>query len=199
MDLFGPTNVMCMGKKSYCLVITDNYTRFSWVYFLRTKNETAEILKSFILRVENQSNQKVKTIRCDQGTEFKNQTLNCFCKSKGIQRQYGAPRTSQQNGLVQPAMFKIEFSLSNLSTKNLMNCGSIEFPFLKPFGCPCTILITSGVLPKFGAKSDEGYFVGYFSQSKAYRVFNTRTRIIKESANVECREHIPCEQGKGPD
>ncbi|KAI3732648.1 hypothetical protein L1987_63855 [Smallanthus sonchifolius] len=62
MDLFGPTNVMLMGKKSYCLVITDDYTRFSWVYFLRTKYETAEILKSYILRVENQSNQKVKII-----------------------------------------------------------------------------------------------------------------------------------------
>ncbi|KAI3813734.1 hypothetical protein L1987_18465 [Smallanthus sonchifolius] len=59
MDLFGPTYVMSMGKKSYCLVITDDYTRYSWVYFLRNKDETDEILKSFILRVENQSNQKV--------------------------------------------------------------------------------------------------------------------------------------------
>ncbi|KAI3827540.1 hypothetical protein L1987_01617 [Smallanthus sonchifolius] len=62
IDLFGPTNIMSMGKKSYCLVITDDYTRFSWVYFLRTKDETAEILRSYILRIENQSNQKVKII-----------------------------------------------------------------------------------------------------------------------------------------
>ncbi|KAI3821481.1 hypothetical protein L1987_09049 [Smallanthus sonchifolius] len=62
MDLFGPTNVMSMGKKSYCLVITNDYTRFSWVFFLRTKDETTEILKSYILRVDNQSNQKVKII-----------------------------------------------------------------------------------------------------------------------------------------
>ncbi|KAI3810865.1 hypothetical protein L1987_20488 [Smallanthus sonchifolius] len=101
MDLFGPTNVMSMGKKSYCLVITDDYTRFSWVYFLRTKDETAEILKFYILRVKNQSNQKVKIIRCDQSTEFKNHTLNCFCESKGIERQYSAPRTPQQNGVAE--------------------------------------------------------------------------------------------------
>ncbi|KAI3784321.1 hypothetical protein L1987_43419 [Smallanthus sonchifolius] len=75
MDLFVPTNVMSMGKKSYCLVITDDYTRFSWVYFLRRKDETAEILKSYILRVENQSNQKVKII--------------------------SAPRTPQQNGVAE--------------------------------------------------------------------------------------------------
>ncbi|KAI3744759.1 hypothetical protein L1987_57850 [Smallanthus sonchifolius] len=101
MDLFAPTNVISMGKKSYCLVITDDYTRFSWVYFVRTKDETARILKSFILRVENQSNQKVKTIGCDQGTEFKNQTLNCFCENKGIQRQYSVPRTPQQSGVAE--------------------------------------------------------------------------------------------------
>ncbi|KAI3815569.1 hypothetical protein L1987_15241 [Smallanthus sonchifolius] len=101
MDLFDPTNIMSMGKKSYCLVITDDYTRFSWVYFLRIKDETAEILKSYILRVENQSNQRVKIIRCDQGTEFKNHTLTCFCESKGIERQYSAPRTPQQNGVAE--------------------------------------------------------------------------------------------------
>ncbi|KAI3813246.1 hypothetical protein L1987_17965 [Smallanthus sonchifolius] len=231
MDLFGPTNVMSMGKKSYCLVITDDYTRFSWVYFLRTKDETAEILKSYILKAENQSNQKVKIIRCDKGTEFKNNTLNCFCESKGIERQYSAPRTPQQNGVAERRnIILIESARSMLADSKLpltfwaeavstafyvQNRVLIVKPlnktpyelwfqrvpyigFLKPFGCPCTILITHGVLPKFGAKSDEGYFVGYSSQSKAYRVFNSRTRIVKESANVECREHIVCEQGKGP-
>ncbi|KAI3827948.1 hypothetical protein L1987_02037 [Smallanthus sonchifolius] len=230
MDLSGPTNVMLMGKKSYCLVITDDYTRFSWVYFLRTKDEIAEILKSYILRVENQSNQKVKIIRCDQGTEFKNHTLNCFCESKGIERQYSAPRTPQQNGVAERRnRTLIESARSMLADSKLpltfwaeavstacyvQNRVLIVKPlnktpyelwfqrvpyigFLKPFGCPCTILITHGVLPKFGAKSDEGYFVGYSSQSKAYKVFNSRTRIVEESANVECREHIVCEQGKG--
>ncbi|KAI3744685.1 hypothetical protein L1987_57774 [Smallanthus sonchifolius] len=209
MDLFGPTNIMSMGKKSYYLVITDDYTRFSWVYFLRTKDETAEILKSYILRVENQSNQK----------------------SKGIERQYSAPRTPQQNGVAERRnRTLIESARSMLADSKLpltfwaeavstacyvQNRVLIVKPlnktpyelwfqrvpyigFLKPFGCLCTILITHGVLPKFGAKSDKGYFVGYFSQSKAYRVFNSRTRIVEESANVECREHIVCEQGKGP-
>ncbi|KAI3754579.1 hypothetical protein L1987_54366 [Smallanthus sonchifolius] len=231
MDLFGPINVMSMGKKSYCLVITDDYTRFSWVFFLRTKDETAEILKTYILRVENQSNQKVKIIRCDQGTKFKNHTLNCFCESKGIKRQYSAPRTPQQNGVAErrnrtliesarsmmaDSKLPLTFWAEAVSTAcYVQNRVLIVKPFnktpyelwfqripyigfLKPFGCPCTILITHGILPKFGAKSDEGYFVGYSSQSKAYRVFNSRTRIVEESANVECREHIVCEQGKGP-
>ncbi|KAI3685320.1 hypothetical protein L6452_34562 [Arctium lappa] len=101
MDLFGPTNVMSIGKKSYCLVIVDDYSRFTWVYFLRTKDETSGLIKSFILRIENQTNQKVKVIRSDNGTEFKNIDLNTFCEEKGIERQYSAPRTPQQNGVAE--------------------------------------------------------------------------------------------------
>ncbi|KAJ9565844.1 LOW QUALITY PROTEIN: hypothetical protein OSB04_001810 [Centaurea solstitialis] len=60
MDLFGPTNVMSIGKKSYCLVIVDDYSRFTWVFFLRTKDETSGLIKPFVNRVENKTNLKVK-------------------------------------------------------------------------------------------------------------------------------------------
>ncbi|KAJ9555635.1 hypothetical protein OSB04_010249 [Centaurea solstitialis] len=98
MDLFGPTNVMSIGKKSYCLVIVDDYSGFTWVYFLRTKDETSGLIKPFVTRVENKTNLRVKITRSDNGTEFKNADLNSFCEEKGIERQYSAPRTPQQNG-----------------------------------------------------------------------------------------------------
>ncbi|GJR76690.1 putative ribonuclease H-like domain-containing protein [Tanacetum coccineum] len=72
MDLFGPTNVKSLMKKSYCLVVTDDFSRFSWVFFLATKDETSGILKTFITEIENQLDYKVKVIRGDNGTEFKN-------------------------------------------------------------------------------------------------------------------------------
>ncbi|GKE41310.1 putative ribonuclease H-like domain-containing protein [Tanacetum coccineum] len=78
MDLFGHTSVRSLNYKTYCLVITDDFSRFSWVFFLRTKDETSGILKDFIRQIENQLNQKVKTIRCDKGTEFKNRDVNEF-------------------------------------------------------------------------------------------------------------------------
>ncbi|GJS51430.1 putative ribonuclease H-like domain-containing protein [Tanacetum coccineum] len=87
MDLFGPTSVRSLNHKTYCLVITDDFSRFSWVFFLRTKDETSGILKDFIRQIENQLNQKVKTIRCDNGTEFKNKDFIEFCGSKGIKRE----------------------------------------------------------------------------------------------------------------
>ncbi|GJS70646.1 putative ribonuclease H-like domain-containing protein [Tanacetum coccineum] len=73
--------------------------QFSWVFFLRTKDETSGILKDFIRQIENQLNQKVKTIRCDNGTEFKNRDFIEFCGSKGIKREYSNARTPQQNGV----------------------------------------------------------------------------------------------------
>ncbi|GJW04658.1 putative ribonuclease H-like domain-containing protein [Tanacetum coccineum] len=93
MDLFGPTSVRSLNHKTYCLVITDDFSRFSWVFFLRTKDETSGILKDFIRQIENQLNQKVKTIRCDNGTEFKNRDFIELCGSKGIKREYSNART----------------------------------------------------------------------------------------------------------
>ncbi|GJY28941.1 putative ribonuclease H-like domain-containing protein, partial [Tanacetum coccineum] len=82
----------------YCLVVTDDYSRFTWVFFLATKDETSGILKSFITRIENLVDHKVKVIRYDNRTEFKNREMNQFCEINGILRQYSVARTPQQNG-----------------------------------------------------------------------------------------------------
>ncbi|KAI3672709.1 hypothetical protein L6452_38806 [Arctium lappa] len=184
MDLFGPTNVMSIGKKSYCLVIVDDYYRFTWVYFLRTKDETSGLIKSFILRIENQTNQKVKVIRSDNGTEFKNLDLNTFCEEKGIERQYSAPRTPQQNGDAERRnRTLIEAARSLLADSKL----PITF-WAEAVNTAC----------KFDSKADDGFLVGYSSQSKAYRVFNSSSRIIEESDNVKCNENTPNPIGSGP-
>ncbi|GKE63519.1 putative ribonuclease H-like domain-containing protein, partial [Tanacetum coccineum] len=96
MDLFGLTFVKSIMKKMYCLVVTNDFSRFSWVFFLATKDETSGILKAFITRIENQINHRVKIIRCDNGTEFKNNEMNQFCEMKGIKREFSVARTPQQ-------------------------------------------------------------------------------------------------------
>nr|GEW43363.1 putative ribonuclease H-like domain-containing protein [Tanacetum cinerariifolium] len=101
MDLFGPTFIKSLNKKSYCLVVTDDYSRFTWVFFLATKDETSPILKTFITGLENQLSLKVKVIRSDNGTKFKNNDLNQFCRMKGIKREFSVPRTPQQNGIAE--------------------------------------------------------------------------------------------------
>ncbi|GKB00445.1 putative ribonuclease H-like domain-containing protein [Tanacetum coccineum] len=96
IDLFGPTSVRSINHKTYYLVITDDFSRFNWVFFLRTKDETSGILKDIIRQIENQLNQKVKTIRCDNGTEFKNRDIIEFC---GVKRDQERIQQAKEKGV----------------------------------------------------------------------------------------------------
>ncbi|GKA19937.1 putative ribonuclease H-like domain-containing protein [Tanacetum coccineum] len=101
MDLFDPTFMSSLMHKKYCLVVTDDYNRFTLVFFLTTKDETSKILKKFIKEIENLVDRKVKIIRSDNRTEFKNKVMDDFCREKGIKREYSVARTPQQNGVAE--------------------------------------------------------------------------------------------------
>ncbi|GKB63227.1 putative ribonuclease H-like domain-containing protein [Tanacetum coccineum] len=213
-------------------VVTDDFSRFSWVFFLATKDETSGILKTFITGIENQLDHKVKVIRCDNGTEFKNSVMNQFCEMKGIKREFSIARTPQQDGIVErknrtlieaartmlvnsnlPTTFWAEvvniacYVLNRLLVIKPHNKTPYELvrgrtpliDFMKPFGCPVTILNTRDNLGNFDGKADEGFFVGYFVISKAIRIFNKRTRIVEETLNIRFLENAPNVKGNGPD
>ena len=101
MDLFGPVNIMSISKKNYCLVIVDDFTRFSWTFFLHSKDEASRLIINQIKAVDNDFRWNVKRIRSDNGTEFKNSMMKEFCSEKGITHTFSAPRTPQQNGVVE--------------------------------------------------------------------------------------------------
>ncbi|GJR70302.1 putative ribonuclease H-like domain-containing protein [Tanacetum coccineum] len=217
--------------KKYCLVVTDDYSRFSWVFFLRSKDETSEILKNFIKEVENLVDKKVKIIRSDNGTEFKNKVMDDFCREKGIKREYSVARTPQQNGVAErknrtlieaartmladsklPTTFWAEAVSTACYVQNrvlivkphnktpyeLFRGIKPAIGFMKPFGCHVTILNTLDKLGKFDGKSDEGFFVGYSLSSKAFRVYNIRTRKVQENLHIGFLENKPMIEGNGP-
>ena len=221
MDLFGPVKIMSLGKKKYCLVIIDDYSRFTWVFFLFSKDEAADIIKFFILQVEKQYSLPVKVTRSDNGTEFRNKSLDDFCLSKGILRQYSIPRTPEQNGVVErknrtlieaartmladsclPLYFWAEAVNTACYVQNrvLINKRHSKtsyevlhgikplISFFRAFGCQCFILNIKDSISKFAAKVDSGYFLGYSSSRKAYKVFNSRTKIVEETLNVKFNE-----------
>ncbi|KAI3503879.1 hypothetical protein L1887_32343 [Cichorium endivia] len=101
MDLFGPVNVRSIGGKYYCLVVTDDYSRYSWVLFLASKDETTELLIDLFTKMENVHEAKIKRLRSDNGSEFKNQVMNLYCLRKGIDHQFTAPYNPQQNGVAE--------------------------------------------------------------------------------------------------
>ena len=88
VDLFGPTPVDSLGAKKYCLVIVDDFSRYTWVYFFKTKDETQQCFIEFSNYVQRKYELKIKVIRSDNGSEFKNYTLNDFLSEEGIQHQY---------------------------------------------------------------------------------------------------------------
>ncbi|KAI3759394.1 hypothetical protein L6452_07171 [Arctium lappa] len=101
MDLCGPMRVQSINHKKYVLVMVDDFSRYTWVRFLRSKDETPELIISLLKSIQVSLNQVVQTIRTDNGTEFKNQMLTGYLTSVGISHTFSAARTPQQNGVVE--------------------------------------------------------------------------------------------------
>ncbi|GJW70936.1 retrovirus-related pol polyprotein from transposon TNT 1-94 [Tanacetum coccineum] len=101
MDLCGPMRVQTINGKKYILVIIDDYSRFTWVKFLRSKDETPEVVIKFLKQIQVGLNKTVRNIRTDNGTEFVNKDLTDYYERVGIFHQKTVPRTPQQNGVVE--------------------------------------------------------------------------------------------------
>nr|GEU50864.1 uncharacterized mitochondrial protein AtMg00810-like [Tanacetum cinerariifolium] len=232
MDLFGPTSISSLNHKWYCLVVTDDFSRFSWTFFLKSKDETSRILRNFITEIENLKDLKVKIIRSDNGGEFRNKEMDEFCSKKGIKREFSNARTPPHNGLAErrnrtrieaartmladaklPVTFWAEAVNTSCYVQNrvlvtkphnktpyeLFNERSTAIGFLRPFRCHVMIPNTLDHLGKFDAKGDEGYFVGYSLSSKAFTVFNKRTKKIEEDLHVDFLENKSIEKGTETD
>ncbi|GJV57755.1 putative ribonuclease H-like domain-containing protein [Tanacetum coccineum] len=159
--------------------------------------------------IENLIDLRVKVIRCDNGTEFKNKVMNQFYEMKGIKREFSVARTPQQNRVAERKnRILIEAARTMLADSKLPTtfwaevvntaCRKPSLSFMRPFGCPVTILNTIDHLGKFDGKANEGFFVGYSTNSKAFRVFNSKTRIVEENMHVQFSENTSNIVGSGP-
>jgi transposase InsO family protein len=95
MDTVGPSRIHSMGDKWYVLVIVDEYSRYSWVFFLESKDEVFENFRSLALRLNNEHPNCLKAICSDNGTEFKNASFDQFYLEHGVDQQFSAPRIPQ--------------------------------------------------------------------------------------------------------
>jgi transposase InsO family protein len=99
MDLFGPIAYISISGNKYGLVIIDDFSRLTWVFFLQDKSEAKGVVKKFIRRLQNEFELKVK--RSDNGSEFRNTQVEEFLDEEGIKHKLSAPYTPQQNGIVE--------------------------------------------------------------------------------------------------
>ncbi|GJV18092.1 retrovirus-related pol polyprotein from transposon TNT 1-94 [Tanacetum coccineum] len=180
IDLFRPVTPRSINHEKYTLVIVDEYSRYTEVYFLKKKSQAPEIIMSFIKRVENQNDIKVKQLRTDNGTEFRNSILINFCDEKGISQNFSSPYTPKQNGVAE----RENRTLIEVARTMLLGSRIPNIDFLHVFGCPVFIHNHKDHLGKFDEKADGGYFLGYSLVSKAFRVFNTRRQQTKETYHI---------------
>ena len=101
MDLFGSSRTSSFGGKYYCLVIVVDFSRDTWVIFLTTKDEAFPLFTRLIRKVQNEKNLVITSIRSDHGRELKNNKFELYCFEHGIGPNFSAPRTPQQNGVVE--------------------------------------------------------------------------------------------------
>ncbi|GJR85614.1 ribonuclease H-like domain-containing protein [Tanacetum coccineum] len=147
--------------------------------------------------------------RCDNGTEFKNHDMNELCAKKGIKKEFSMAKTPQQNGVAErknrtlieaartvlaDSLLPIPFWAEAVNTVcYVLNRVLVTKPQNKT---PYELLIDS--LGKFDGKSDEGYLIGYSTTSKAFRVYNKRTKRVEENPHINFLEDQPNVTGTGP-
>ena len=93
VDLMGPTRTESLGGKRYIMVIVDDFSRYTWVEFLREKSEECEKLGSLCKRLQNEKGIPIVKIRSDHGKEFENARFESFCEKNGIKKEFLAPKT----------------------------------------------------------------------------------------------------------
>nr|GEW83564.1 integrase, catalytic region, zinc finger, CCHC-type, peptidase aspartic, catalytic [Tanacetum cinerariifolium] len=217
MDLCGPMRIASINGKWYVLVIVDDYSCYTWVHFLCSKDETPEVIKTFLKRITVFLQSSVIIIRTNNDTLFKNQILKEYFDSVDISHQASSVITPQQNRVVErnrtlveaakimlifyyaPLFLLAEAIATACYTQNrsiihrrfgktpyeLINGRKPNVYFLHVLGALCYPKNNHEDSGKHGAKVDISFFIGYFDDSCAYRVYNRRIKKIIETLNQQ--------------
>nr|GEZ39393.1 hypothetical protein [Tanacetum cinerariifolium] len=197
MDLCGPMRVKSVNEKKYILVIVDDYSRFTWVKFLRSKDEAPDFIIKFLKMIQVQLKVLVRCIQTDNGIEFVNQTLREYFEEVGISHETSVARSPQRNGVVErqvvaTACFTQNRSIIRLrhgkTPYELLHNKLPDLSYLHVFGALCYPTNDSENLGKLQSKADIGIFIGYALTKKAFWIYNRRTRRIVETIHVDFDE-----------
>ncbi|WVZ85473.1 LOW QUALITY PROTEIN: hypothetical protein U9M48_032396 [Paspalum notatum var. saurae] len=218
MDLFDPTTYTSIDGNNYGFVIVDDFSRYTWVYFLEDKTEVAHVFSKFAKRAQNKFNTSIVKIRSNNGREFDNTNIEEYCDEVGIKHEFSATYTPQQNGVVE----RKNITLITLARSMLDEYGTSEKFWAEAINTACyasnrlyphplldkTLYeLLNGRKPNIsyfrvfgykcyiykkrqhlGKRCDIGFLLGYSSKSKAYRVFNEATGLVEETYDVEFDE-----------
>nr|GEX29881.1 putative ribonuclease H-like domain-containing protein [Tanacetum cinerariifolium] len=176
MDLCGPMRVKSINGKKYVLVIVNDYSRYTWTYFLRSKDETPNIFIDFLRLVQRGLHAQNHTLVEAAQTMLSATKVPLFFWAEAIATTY----FTQNRSLVIPRHEKTPYHIINGRKP------SVKLFYI--FGSLCYIVRDGENLDKMKEKGDACIFVGYSNQSRAYRVYNKRTRMIVETIHVNFDE-----------
>nr|GEZ53718.1 hypothetical protein [Tanacetum cinerariifolium] len=176
MDLCGPMRVTSINGKRFVLVIIDDYSQYTWVHFLRTKDETPEVIKNFLKKIYVRLQAPVIIVRTDNRTEFKNHVLKEYFDSVGITHETSATKTPQQNGFVE----RKNRTLVEATGTMLIFSHAPLFLWAEAIATACYTQNRSIIHQRFN-KTPYELIQG---RKPTFIVYNRRTKKIIETMNV---------------
>jgi transposase InsO family protein len=180
MDLCGPSRKEGTGKENYFMFIIDDYSRLTWVVFLKEKSEAFEKFKVFKALTENQIGKRLKAIRSDRGGEFISWNFKELCDKHGIKREYTIPRTPQQNGVVERQNRSVQqMARSMMNERNIPQTYWVEAIHIV-----FHILNKAHIRPHNDKTSYELWF-GIPTSIKHFKVFGSKCYINNNDENID--------------
>ncbi|WVZ80471.1 hypothetical protein U9M48_027942 [Paspalum notatum var. saurae] len=209
MDTVGPAQVASISVKWYVLVVVDDFSRFSWVFFMESKDEAFGFVWDLVLRLRNESHKAMRPIRSDNGGEFRNSRFENFCRNLGLEHQFSSPYTPPQNGVVERKnRTLVEMARTMIDEHRTPRrfwaeavntaCYFANRIFLRAFlgktsyELRCFVLQKAGHLEKFESCCLDGIFLGYASSSWGFHVWILEAKQVVETCEVSFDETMPC-------
>ena len=174
MDLFGPSAIQSYGGNFYTLVIVDDYSRYTWTKFLKSKNEAFDKFEILSKKIQNQIGSNIVSIRTDHGREFDNEfQFGNFCDKNGITHNFSAPRTPQSNGVVERKNRTLqEMSRTMLNEQNIPQkfwCNAVD---------TSTYILNRVLIRPFLNKTPYELYKGRKPTLGYFRVFGSKCFIL---------------------
>ncbi|GJW76555.1 retrovirus-related pol polyprotein from transposon TNT 1-94 [Tanacetum coccineum] len=174
MDLFGPLAIKSYGGNLYTLVVVDDYSRYTWTRFLKTKNEAFEKFEILSNKIQNQLGSSIIAIRTDHGQEFDNEVqFRAYCDALGITHNFSAPRTPQSNGVVE----RKNRTLQEMS-RTMLNEQSIPQKFWCNAVDTSTYILNRILIRPILGKTPYEIFKGRTPSLEYFKVFGSKCFIL---------------------
>jgi hypothetical protein len=179
MDLCGPSIKEGTGKENYFILIIDDYSRLTWVAFLKEKYEAFEKFKVFKAPTENQTRKILKVVRSDRGGEFSSWNFKVFCDKHGIKREYTIPRTPQQNGVVERKNRSVQ-----QMARSMMNERNIPWTYWVEEIHTVVHILNKAHLRPHSDKTPYELWFGRPASIKHFKVFGSKCYIKNNDDNI---------------